>query len=346
MYNCGISVVIPTYQSQDYLGECLDSLLLQDFTDFEIIVVNEYKSVECEAIINSYTKKDTRIKIIQNNSRLGLAASLNVGIAAANGKYIARMDADDIAMPYRLSKQYNFMQNNEKVDICGANAVLYYENTKNTGTTNYPLTDGLIKAYLLFSCVICHPTVMFRKSSIKKYKIQYNETLCAGEDYALWTSLLDKAVFANLKLPLIKYRIHKNNASTVLTDATNATSTLYLQKNFEKHNVLLSQNQAELVTKISQNSAVYCNSEIRTQICRCAHKIALGNYPFEKKLLNVPVSFYFNWAKTSPRHAIAALLNKFKATKSIAVLLQHYACFNTAKAFIMRKIHERKASRI
>ena len=96
------------YNGAKFLAEAIDSILAQTFTDFEFIIIDDTSSDDSLQVINSY--KDARIVLLQNTKNIGLTKSLNIGIAKAKGKYIARMDADDISMPKRLEKQFDFME--------------------------------------------------------------------------------------------------------------------------------------------------------------------------------------------------------------------------------------------
>ena len=104
-----ITVLLPVYNSDKYIRESIDSIIAQSFTDWDMLILNEYGSSEvCTSIVKEYESKDSRIKVIQNTKRLGLAESLNLGIREARGEYIARMDADDISKKDRFQKQVDF----------------------------------------------------------------------------------------------------------------------------------------------------------------------------------------------------------------------------------------------
>ena len=101
-----VSIVMPVYNGEAYINEAIDSIIAQTFTDWEFIIVNEYGSNEAvTSILHDYEKRDSRIHIIQNETRLRIAESLNVGLRAATGEYIARMDADDIAVMDSMEKK-------------------------------------------------------------------------------------------------------------------------------------------------------------------------------------------------------------------------------------------------
>lgn len=208
MYNASspniiISVVMPVYNGQKYLSEAIDSILNQTFINFEFIIIDDGSTDKSEEIILSYN--DKRIVYIKNETNLQIVESLNRGISIAKGKYIARMDADDISLPQRLEKQLLFMEKNPNIDVVGT----WYETFGDKHEVFYPLKrDCEIKAKLLFDSAFAHPTVMIRTTSLShlKYENQYNKV----EDYALWISMSSTSTFANLPEVLLRYRYHRN----------------------------------------------------------------------------------------------------------------------------------------
>ena len=201
-----ISVLMPVYNGEKYLREAIDSILGQTFTDFEFIIVDDGSTDATPRILEEYAQKDSRVRVLTNEVNSKIAASLNRGLAAARAPLIARMDADDISLPQRLEKQYQFMQENKHIAVCGtAFSVL-----GKAQTVQKPFSNFAIKAELLFTCCIAHPTVIYRKESIPGY--------CAksppAEDYDLWLSLVAKneVVFANLPDNLLLYRRESTEA--------------------------------------------------------------------------------------------------------------------------------------
>lgn len=203
-----ISILLPVYNAEKYLSDCLNSLLNQTFHDFEIIAINDASTDSSLSILYKYSEIDSRIKIYTNKSNLKLAATLNKGIQLSSAPLIARMDADDVAFPNRLEYQYYFMSNNPKVSICGTNI-------KVLGTDQIwemPVSNSDIRATLVFNSPILHPTVIYRKYTICKYN-GYNENIVYAQDYELWHRLSkdSKIVFANIDTPLIYYRLTDND---------------------------------------------------------------------------------------------------------------------------------------
>ena len=206
-----VSVVMSIYNGRKYIEECIESIINQTFTDWEFIIVNEFGYDDGSAeIIKKYAEKDKRIRFIQNNERLGLAESLNVGISTAKGEYIARVDDDDPSYPMRFEKQVDFMDKNPDVSICGT---LQRSVSPNGTHVEYvPCNSEELKAGLLFGCEISHCSVMLRKKDFDNNNWQYDNTYL-GEDFELWTRIMNKAKFVNLNEVLVDHRWGYDNIS-------------------------------------------------------------------------------------------------------------------------------------
>lgn len=215
-----ITVVMSVYNGLPYLSEAIESILLQSYTDFEFIIIDDLSTDGSSEILKKYAKKDTRIELIKNTTRLGLGANLKHGVQIAQGQWIARMDADDISMPNRLAKQLEYVTANPQTDILGSYA-LDIDATGNTiGTRRCPTSHESIVKYI-WSCPIIHPTAFMRKTSLLRAGSYGNEK--RRQDYALWFRCAANGLnFANLPEPLLKYRFtgdyfHRNNLSALLT---------------------------------------------------------------------------------------------------------------------------------
>jgi glycosyltransferase involved in cell wall biosynthesis len=206
--NPKVSILMPVYNSELYVGEAIESILAQSFPDFEFIILNDGSTDKSEKIILSY--KDERICYFKNSQNLKLAATLNKGLELANSEYIARMDSDDIAVPERLMKQIQFLDQNPEVGICGSNVELI---GKWNFITELSYTSNDIEAELLLKNPVFHPTVMFRKSIVDKHRIRYNPSFEHLEDYYFWAELSRITKIVNLENVLVKYRWHEENIS-------------------------------------------------------------------------------------------------------------------------------------
>ena len=118
-----ISVVLPAYNVQDTIGESIDSILSQTFTDFELIIINDGSQDNTEEVIHAYS--DKRIRYYRNEKNEGLIYTLNRGLDLAQGKYIARMDADDVSLPTRFEKQVKVMEESPNIVVCGTQIILF-----------------------------------------------------------------------------------------------------------------------------------------------------------------------------------------------------------------------------
>ena len=203
-----VSVLLPVYNAQNFVKEAIDSILLQTFSDFELIIINDGSTDNSSKIINEF--RDERITIINHDGNKGLIYTLNEGLDLSRGTYIVRMDADDFSLPERLSLQVSFMDDNSDVVVCGGQMIDYDGKLQ---LSENPIVKDEVKASLLFSCVISHPTVIIRNEIFKKEKFCYDKKYIHSEDYELWSRVIKNYKVSNLKDVILKYRIHKNQVS-------------------------------------------------------------------------------------------------------------------------------------
>lgn len=202
-----ISVVMSAYNAEKYIKQSIDSILNQTFKDFEFIIVNDCSNDQTLKILQEYEKKDTRIKVIDNKENLGLTRSLNKALIYAKGKYIARMDADDISQCERFEKQYNFLEQHPEVHILGTCGIDINLSSEKICDRTVPLKHEDIIKMLTFLSPIIHPSVMFRKNAIQQLG-NYNEDYRTAQDIELWFRCAEVGYkFANLEDKLIYYRI-------------------------------------------------------------------------------------------------------------------------------------------
>jgi len=199
-----ISVILPVYNGEDFLDEAINSILNQIYRNFELIIINDSSTDSSESIILKYADIDKRIVPIRNESNKGLIFSLNKALTKAKGKYIARMDQDDISLPDRLKIQYNYLSLHHDIDLCGSWIQVFSKDINYIH--KYPVEDKEIKSKFLFENPIAHPSVMFRKKSIKKYK-NYKDI----EDYATWLLNSHRLKYHNIDRVLLNYRYHESN---------------------------------------------------------------------------------------------------------------------------------------
>ena len=202
-----VSVIIPVYNAQSYIEDCIKSIISQTYSNLEIFVIDDASTDNSIKVIESFN--DDRISIIRNPCNLGLAASVNKAISQSVGTFIARMDADDIALPSRIQKQVEFLEDNPTISIVGSAMKSFgYEKF----THHFPLMHDDCKAQLLFNVCFGHPTVVFRREVFNGGNAWYDETLQQySEEYELWCRLVDQCRFANLPDILLYYRTYPTN---------------------------------------------------------------------------------------------------------------------------------------
>lgn len=208
MNNPFVSVVMPVYNGEKYLREAIDSVLNQSFSDFEFIIINDGSTDSTESIILSYV--DERIKYIKQKN-FGVGSSLRIGCNLAKGKYIARMDADDICFPERFAIEIAYLQKN-RATVLVSSAVRYINENGDDIGRSFPYTKNFaIKKRIESYNPICHPCVMMRRSAYELSNGYLN--VQPFEDRILWLSLLKQGKLYNFRFPLLKYRILSNSIS-------------------------------------------------------------------------------------------------------------------------------------
>ena len=205
-----VSCVMSCYERYDYLGESINSILAQSYPNFEIVMVLEKSKVqkEIEKFLRDFD--DDRIKIINNTEKLGFAASLNVGIDAAKGKYIARMDDDDLCAPCRFATQVKFMEENTSIGIVGSDMMVF---GRDNGALFSFEKHEFIKAKTLIGTPFMHPTVMMRKTMLDEHDLRYDPDYFT-EDYELWSRAVYLFETANIPKFLTFYRSHAAQATS------------------------------------------------------------------------------------------------------------------------------------
>jgi len=196
-----ISVIMPVYNAARIVKRAINSILNQTYSNFEFIIINDGSSDETQTILSAY--KDKRIRIISQENR-GVTLSLNRGIEASKGNYLARMDADDVALPQRFAKQLEFMEKNPTVAVLGTSTKIIYPDGS-FRIRKRPLTTKSIKKNIIRICPFSHSSVMIRRSVLDKVGL-YDTSKYVAQDYNLWIRLLSAGYdLANLREPLLIY---------------------------------------------------------------------------------------------------------------------------------------------
>lgn len=189
----------------------MDSILNQTFGEIEVIICDDASTDSTREILESYT--DHRLQLILNEENKGLTYNLNHMLPLCRGKYIARMDADDIALPNRLEEQYLFMEAHSDIGICGTAIEAFHQGEEKTQVVRFPQDDLSIRAFAFVQSPFTHPTVMMRKRVLERHQLQYPPQYSKGQDYGLWIEMLKYTRGANLQDVLLRFRRHEENVS-------------------------------------------------------------------------------------------------------------------------------------
>lgn len=204
-----ISVIMAAYNVEKYISESIESVLNQTFSDFELIIINDGSTDNTLSLIEYFQKKDPRIKVINNNKNQFVIKSRNIGLEKATGKYITILDSDDLLMPEKFEKQFNFLEENTEVFLIGTSVTMIDENN-NYIKDCIASTDYLqIKTEMLKHNTFYHSSIMFRNSHIL-----FREKMLFSEDYDLLLNIISQdKIVTNLPEKLVQYRVIQTSLS-------------------------------------------------------------------------------------------------------------------------------------
>lgn len=207
-----ISVVMSVYNAELYLSQAIDSILGQSFKDFEFIIIEDCSTDQSLKILEHYAQQDQRIKLIrkpENRRMKGFIENLNIGISQAKGRYIARMDADDIAYPDRFEKQFQFLEQHPEVFMIGSSINLIDEDNQLLRKLPALENNTEIQQQMTKKVAMYHPVIMFRNEGVR-----YRENIYYCEDYDLYLRLMNQGKkFHNFTEVLLDYRILNSSIS-------------------------------------------------------------------------------------------------------------------------------------
>ena len=201
---------MPVHNAVAYLGEALESIAAQTWTDFEVVAVDDASTDGSGAKLSEHARRWPWLRVILRPARGGVAVALNTGFSLCEGELIARMDADDVCMPERFARQVAFMDAHPDVGVCGG-AVRVFGGGR-MEVVKPPTDDDAIRAWLVFGSAFIHPAVMFRRSVVRQMDGPYAPVV-GVEDYDLWLRLAAVTRFGNLPEELLRYRVHPGQYS-------------------------------------------------------------------------------------------------------------------------------------
>lgn len=273
--NIKISVVMAVHNGEQFLKGTLDSVLSQTMPDFECIVINDFSQDRTSEILKEYSSKDSRIKVYDNEVNLKLAKSLNKGIALASGKYIARLDADDICLKNRFEAQLAFMESHPEIDVSSCKFFSLREGVLTPSYCGRKTDSGTTAAMMLFFCPLLHPGVIAKAEVLKSF--EYNPERTCSEDYDMWTRMTEKGYKAACQKDyLMAYRIHGAQITSTTTVKQHDESKAILTRFYENVAFKLSEEETDfLINKLYFGEKVSLDrlADFYKKICReCGKK--------------------------------------------------------------------------
>lgn len=256
--NVKITVLMPVYNAAAFVGDAIRSIIRQTFKEFEFLVIDDGSTDKTVEIVESFS--DKRIRLLRNGTNLGVAKTLNRGLDLALGKYVARMDADDICYPKRLNIQYNFMEKNPNVGLAGSWVKYFGDQLPVVERT--PSGPEVAKAFMMFDNPIFHPTAIIRKESFDRNNLRYNPNYNRTEDFELWLRASKYFDLDNIEVPLIKFRIHSSSVSSSASNVMGQQACELLKRGVEKFKRDISDEELLLHYKISKGRRMQSFNEL------------------------------------------------------------------------------------
>ncbi len=286
-----ISVIMSNYNTpEEFLRPAIESILNQTYQNFEFIIIDDCSTDNSLSIIESYS--DKRIKIIKNEINLGITKSLNKGLKAAKGEFVARMDADDISLEARFEKQLAFLKSHPDHIVCGTGVELIGDwETKYTGKFMCRIITPKdeFRIHLLFGNYpnIVNPTAMFNGCLLLKHNIIYNENYSLAQDYRMWISCSEVAECANIQETLLYYRVHAKAVSNDKKELQKNIAYQIMQEQLDKLHLELTEDIAEIHKDFlfsRKQYSIKCKKWIKT-LLKYNKKYNIYNQKIFKKIL-------------------------------------------------------------
>ncbi|OGE64932.1 hypothetical protein A3I48_03150 [Candidatus Daviesbacteria bacterium RIFCSPLOWO2_02_FULL_36_7] len=219
-----VSVIMPVYNSDQYVSSSITSILNQSYSNFEFIIIDDASKDETFNKLLEFKKKDKRIILVKNKKNEGVTKSLNRALKIARGKYIIRMDADDWSYPNRFKLQVELMEKNPDVVVSGSNVEICDSKLKIKNLRKYHLENTAIRKHIFRYSPFAHPSTIWIAKVIKQ--CLYNEVIMVSQDYELYFRIGKIGKFMNLDKPLLKLRMHDDSVSVSRSDLQWKTTVL------------------------------------------------------------------------------------------------------------------------
>jgi glycosyltransferase involved in cell wall biosynthesis/GT2 family glycosyltransferase len=272
-----VSVILAAHDAEAHVEVAVESMLRQTLADLELIVIDDGSRDRTPELLARI--EDPRLAVLRNDERQGLAASLNLGLEHAQGRYVARLDADDVALPRRLERQVGRIRQSSRTVILGS-AVRSFGDRRDAAHT-MPVTPSEVRWHLLFGAPFYHPTVLLDREVLEREALRYDPRFLESEDYELWTRVLVAGEGENLAEPLVLYRIHPLQASQRSRELQRSFQLEIARREIARVAPELGDEEAELAWRVGAGEDLDADrlSEAASAYVELAHAFGRGHGP-------------------------------------------------------------------
>ncbi len=231
-----LAVIMPVYNAEQFLKECVDAILNQTYTDFQLLACNDGSKDSSLAILEEYAARDSRVTVLCNPENLGIVGTRNhlLSKLPADAEFVAMIDADDVCYPDRFERQIAFLQEHPEIGGVGSSLDIIDENSQITGFRAYPVEPEQIRKKLLQTNVLAQPAMMVRRELLEKTG-EYSKECPVAQDYEYWLRAIENFDFANLQKPVLRYRLSGNQVKQSKLKLS-LRKTMEIQRNYYKRN--------------------------------------------------------------------------------------------------------------
>ena len=290
-----LSVLMPVFNSERFVAEAIESILNQTFKDFEFLILDDASTDNSLEIVKDFEKKDSRIKVFQNEKNLGVVESRNKLINLSKGKYIAWLDSDDIALENRFEEQIKFLETHPEIGMVGAYPEIIDENGKKTGTWWFETDPKKLKIELFFHSPFLSSSVVIRRSSLPIEL--YDHRFPVAEDFDLYSKIAEKSDIANIPRFLVKYRINSKGLSKSNTEKMEQLAVQVIKEHAERLGIKLEEGTIKHLRKPKTASKITFEEIGKIEKSLILLKDLLSeNSPFDKTAVTEVIQKY--WFET------------------------------------------------
>lgn len=308
-----VTVLMPVLNCAKHLNSSVRSILEQTFQDFQFLIIDDGSEDGGQDVIRRF--QDPRIRLIQNESNLGVAATLNKGLALSASEYIVRMDADDVSKSNRLACQVEIMEKDAGLDICGSWVKMISDNEKSQ-VIRYPTKSSAIKAYILFNNPLAHPAVILRKSSLDRHGLRYDERIGAGQDYEFWSRCSEFCCIQNIPKVLLLWHRHSQGVTNRESEKSNKAAMTVQKHELMKLGITCDARKLEEHREIGQRCGMQSIRQLEDALAWLNRIITANNVSKqydEKSLLQIIAMIWLQLCTSSSASSIHVIRKYFSA---------------------------------